>query len=130
MNKTVIQDMYLVTTQEVAKTNTTYTSVQEIEVFLKAQMQAHPVVAYIGTFDHYAHTASLEGGMIPADIKAAINVMCCFGIAIPNPVFMGVKPLSIAVVETTNSFVLSFVEAPAPSAQQAMESWVAAIENK
>ena len=130
MNRTVLADMYLVHTQEINKTNTTYTSVQEIETFLKAQMEAHPIATYISTFDHYAHTNNLEGGMIPGDIKASINVMCCFGMAIPSAIFMAVKPMAIAVVETTNSFVLSFIEAPAPSAQQAMESWVVAIENK
>jgi hypothetical protein len=130
MNKTVIQEKYLVNTQEIAKSNTTYTSVDEIETFIKTQIEAHPVVSYIATFDHYAHTASLEGGMIPADIKAAKNVLCCFGMAIPSAVFVGVKPMSIAIVETTASFVLSFIEAPAASAQSTMEAWVAAIENK
>jgi len=130
MNKTVIQEKYLVNTQEIAKSNTTYTSVDEIETFIKAQIASHPVVSYIATFDHYAHTASLEGGMIPGDIKAAKNVLCCFGMAIPNAAFVGVKPMSIAIVETTSSFVLSFIEAPAPSAQSTMEAWVAAIQNK
>ena len=130
MNKTVLSDMYLVHTQEISKANTNYTSVQEIEIFLKAQIAAHPIATYIATFDHYAHTASLEGGVIPGNIKASINVMCCFGMAIPSAVFMAVKPMSMAVVETANSFVLSFIQAPAPSAQQAMESWVGAIENK
>ena len=130
MNRTVLSDMYLVNTQEISKANTNYTSVQEIETFLKAQIAADPTAIYIATFDHYAHTASLEGGMIPGDIKASINVMCCFGIAIPSAVFMAVKPMSIAVVETTNSFVLSFIQAPAPSAQKAMETWVESIENK
>lgn len=130
MNKTVIAEKYLVNTQEILKTNTSFTKISEIEKYLITNITNHPVATYISTFDHYAHTSSLDGGMIPPNINAAINVLCCFGMAIPNAVFVGVKPMSIGVVETTESFVLSFVEAPAPSAQQAMQDWVAGIENK
>jgi len=129
MNKTVLAEKYLVNTQEITKSKTTYTSVTEIENFIKKALEKHPVATYIATFDHHAHTSSLNG-MIPGDILAAKNLICCFGMAIPNAVFMAIKPMSIALVETTDSFVLSFMEAPAPSAQQAMEEWVMAIENK
>jgi len=130
MNKTVISDTYLVNTKEILKSKTTFTSVDAIETYLIAEIKKHPVAAYIATFDHYAHTANLKGGMIPDDIKAAKNVLCCFGMAIPNAVFVGIKPMSMGIVETTNSFVFSFIEAPAPSAQQAMSEWIAAVENK
>jgi hypothetical protein len=130
MNKTVIAETYLVNTKEILKTNTTFTSVNAIESYLKAEIEKHPIAKYIATFDHYAHTASLEGGLIPENIKSAKNVLCCFGMAIPNAVFVGIKPMSIGIVESLNSFVFSFIEAPAPSAQQAMTQWIKAIENK
>jgi hypothetical protein len=130
MNKTVLADTYLVNTKEILKSNTTFTSVDAIENYLVKEIEKHPVATYIATFDHYVHTASLKGGMIPEDIKAAKNVLCCFGMAIPNAVFVGIKPMSMGIVETTNSFVFSFIEAPAPSAQQAMSQWIAAVENK
>ena len=130
MNKTVIAEKYLINTKEIAKERTNFQSVEAIEKYLIEKIEAHPVATYIASFDHYAHTASLVNGMIPPSIKAVKNVLCCFGMAIPNAVFMGVKPMSIAIVETDTSFVMSFEEAPAPSAQQAMEDWIKTVENK
>jgi hypothetical protein len=130
MNKTVIADTYLVNTKEISKSKTTFTSVEAIESYLISEIKKHPVATYIATFDHHKHTASLEGGMIPQNIKAAKNILCCFGMAIPNAVFVGIKPMSIGVVETPDSFVFSFIEAPAPSAQKAMSEWIGAVKNK
>ncbi len=130
MKKTVIAETYLINTKEIAKEKTDFTSVEAIEKFLIEKIEAHPIATYIASFDHYAHTNSLENGMIPPSIKAVKNVLCCFGMAIPNAVFMGVKPMSIAVVETDTAFVMSFEEAPAPSAQKAMENWIDEIENR
>ncbi len=127
MNKTVIAEKYLVNTKSILKNRTTFTSVDEIEVFLKGKIEEHKIATYISTFDHYAHTKKI-GGMIPGDIKASINILCCFGMAIPNAEFMAVKPMSIAVVEKPDSFVFSFIEAPAPSVQEAMENWIKEIE--
>ena len=128
MNKTVIAEKYLVNTQTILKNKTNYKSVEEIESYLKGEIDKHPIASYIASFDHHAHTQKLNG-MIPNDILAAKNIMCCFGMAIPNAEFIAVKPMSIAIVEKPNSFVLSFIEAPAPSAQEAMLGWVKAIEN-
>jgi len=129
MEKIVLAERYLVNKKEILKTETTFTSVEEIESYLKAEIEKHPVAAYIATFDHYAHTKNLDG-MIPRDVLGALNVMCCFGMAIPNAEFMAIKPMSIAVVEKDENFVMSFIEAPAPSAQQAMSTWIAGIKNK
>ena len=123
MNKTVISDKYLVNYKNIAKSSTKFTSVDQIEEYLKGEIKTHQIATYISTFDHFAHTKSI-GGMIPDDILASINVLCCFGMAIPGAEFMAVKPMSIAVVEKPDSFVLSFIDAPAPSVQQAMERWV------
>ncbi len=127
MNKTVIAEKYLVNTKTISKNRTIFTSVDEIEIFLKGKIEEHKIATYISTFDHYAHTKNI-GGMIPGDIKASINILCCFGMAIPNADFMAIKPMSIAVVEKPDSFVFSFIEAPAPSVQEAMENWIKEIE--
>lgn len=128
MNKTVIAEKYLVNTITIPKNKTNFKTVIEIEEYIKEEINKDKIATYISTFDHFAHTKSI-GGMIPGDILASINVQCCFGMAIPSAEFMAIKPMSIAVVEKTESFVLSFIEAPAPSVQQAMESWVEAIKN-
>lgn len=128
MNKTVIGEKYLVNTQSILKNNAKFSSIKEIETYFKKEIEKHSIATYIETFDHYAHTKSI-GGMIPKDILASINVICCFGMAIPNAEFMAVKPMSIAIVEKPDSFIFSFIEAPAPSVQESMENWVKAIKN-
>jgi len=128
MNKIVIAETYLVNTKTILKNNTDFSSVDEIEIYLKGEIEKDKIATYIETFDHYAHTKSI-GGSVPADILASKNVLCCFGMAIPSPEFMAVKPMSIAIVEKPESFVLSFIEAPAPSVQQTMISWIDGIEN-
>jgi len=128
MNKTVIAEKYLVNVRTILKGNTTFSSIENIEEYLKEEISKDQIATYISTFDHYAHTKSI-GGMIPKDILASKNVLCCFGMAIPSAEFMAIKPMSIAVVEKPNSYVFSFIEAPAPSVQQAMEKWIDGIEN-
>lgn len=128
MELKVLNNAYKVYTKDILKSKAKFQSLQDIENYLIEEINNHPVATYITTFDHYAHTKSL-GGMIPPDIKAAKNVLCCFGMAIPSAIFVGVKPMSIAVVEKDDRFVCSFEEAPAPSAQQAMEEWIENLDN-
>ncbi len=127
MKHQLIDRVYSVFSKEIPKEQSLFSSVDEIETHLKERIDTHPVAGYITTFDHYTHTASLDNGRIPAHIKASINVLFCFGIAIPSPEYMAVKPMSIAVVETENSFVLSFEQAPAPSLNRIMQSWIEEI---
>ena len=42
-------------------------------------------------------------------------------------IFLAVRPRSIGVAEMADSFVVSFLEAPNPEANAAMESWVKGI---
>jgi len=74
-------------------------------------------------FDHYEHTKSI-GGEIAPDIKAAKNIVFCFGPMLPSPAIMAVRPRSIGVAETDNGFVITFLEAPAPQINDKMEGWV------
>ncbi len=127
MNRTIIADKYLVNSKTILKNNSKFGNVKEIEEYLKKEIEKDQIAAYISTFDHFKHTESI-GGKIPNDISASINVMCCFGMAIPSAEFMAIKPMSISIVEKTDSFVVSFIEAPAPSVQQAMSKWINAIE--
>jgi len=42
---------------------------------------------------------------------------------------MGVRPRSFGVAEKDDSFVISFLEAPNPEANAAMEEWAKSIAN-
>jgi len=129
MKQITVMEKYPVFTIEIAKNETTYKSVDEILAYLKGQIEAHPIATYIGEFDHYSHTKSLEAGEISEAIKDAKNIICCFGKVLPKPEVLAVRPRAIGVAEMTESFVISFLEAPNPDANAAMEKWAKGIAN-
>jgi len=116
MIQTLLQEKYPVYTIQFDKKETSCGSVDDIIAHFKKRIDAHSVVRFIGVFDHYAHTASLEGGVIAPGIKAA-----------PSPLVLAVRPRSIGVTEMDDSFVVTFLEAPNPTANEAMESWTKAL---
>ena len=130
MKQITVMEKYPVFTLEVSKQETSYESVDAILAYLKEKIEAHPIAAYIGEFDHYSHTASLEVGSIADSIKDAKNIICCFGKVLPKPEVLAVRPRSIGVAQMSDSFVISFLEAPNPDANSAMESWVKGVVNK
>ena len=130
MKQITVMEKYPVFTVEVKKEETTYKNVDEILAYIKAQIEAHPVAVYIGEFDHYGHTSGLAEGKIADEIKDAKNIICCFGKVLPKPEVLAVRPRSIGVAELSDSFVVSFLEAPNPDANAAMEKWVKGIANR
>ena len=130
MKQMNLMEKYPVTALEIAKDETTYKNVDEILVYLKSKIDTHPVATYIATFDHYTHTSNLEDGALSSDILDAKNIVCCFGKQLPNPLVMAIRPRSIGVAEMADKFVVSFMDAPNPQAQEAMASWVQSIVNK
>ena len=129
MKQITVMEKYPVYSIEIAKHETTYNSVDEILVHLKDKIEAHPIATYIGEFDHYTHTSNLEVGEISEAIKDAKNIICCFGKVLPKPEVLAVRPRSIGVAEMADSFVISFLEAPNPDANAAMQSWAKSIVN-
>lgn len=129
MKQSLVQETYPVFTLEVDKSETTFRSVDDILEFLKKKVETHRAATYIATFDHYAHTSSLKEGKIDSSIQDAKNIVFCFGFTLPNPQILGLRPRSIGVAETDDCFVISFMEAPMPVANVAMESWAMAIRN-
>ena len=130
MKQITVLEKYPVFTIEIDKNETSYRTIDEIFTYLRVQIEAHPVATYIGEFDHYAHTSSLAEGKINDEIKAAKNLLCCFGKVLPAPEVLAVRPRAIGVAEMEERFVISFLEAPNPDANQAMENWVKQIADK
>ena len=122
MKLSLFQEKYPVFTAELSKNEATGTSVDAIIDFFKA--------VYIGVFDHYTHTKSLPDGEIAPEILDAKNLIFCFGTKLPNPGVLAVRPRSIGIAELADKFIITFMEAPMPMANQAMESWVKALKNK
>ena len=127
MKQITVLEKYPVFTTEIKKSDTQHRDVDSILGYLKAQIEAHPIATYIGEFDHYSHTSNLEVGEINPNIKNAKNIICCFGKVLPKAEVLAVRPRSIGVAEMEESFIVSFMEAPNPDANKAMQSWVKGI---
>jgi hypothetical protein len=127
MKQTMLQEKYPVYTLDVSKDECRFNTVDEIVDYLKSRIEEHPAARFIAEFDHYAHTQALPNGEIAEDIRAAKNVVFCFGIQLPNPQVMAVRPRSIGVAELAGHFVLTFLEAPMKPANEAMEAWARGI---
>ncbi len=129
MKQIHFHEKYPITVVEVKKSETSYASVNDIAEYFRKQIAANEKVAYIGTFDHYAHTAQM-GGEIASEITAAVNVVFCFGFALPNPQVLAVRPRSIGVADVGDHFVVSFMDAPMKPANDAMQAWAFVILGK
>lgn len=127
MKQTLLQEKYPIYSLELAKDETSLKSVDAIIDYLKQKVEAHPAAKFIAVFDHYAHTKSLEKGEINPDIVDARNLVFCFGIKLPSPQVLAVRPRSIGVTETKSGYVINFLEAPMPEANAMMEEWVKSI---
>ena len=124
MKQMILQEKYPVFILDVFKNETHYKTATEIIKFFKEKINSHPVCKYIGEFDHYSHTASLENGEINPEIKDCKLIIFCFGNKLPNGKIPAVRPRSIGVTEYEDKFEISFLEAPALIANEVMEGWV------
>ena len=130
MKQTLLQEKYPVFILEVDRNETSFESVDAICAYFREHIEAHRSAVFIAEFDHYAHTRSLPEGMIGEGIRAAKNLVFCFGISLPDPHVMAVRPRSLGVVETAEGFVVTFMEAPMPVANAALEDWAKGLRNR
>lgn len=128
MQFTRFMDTYPVFSLELPKNRTRFTSVDDILAELEAKVEACPVATRIARFDHFAHTRSLPDGEIADDIRAAKHLVFCFGVKLPTPLAMAVRPRSIGVTELDDRFVVAFMEAPNPQMNETLKQWVAELE--
>lgn len=129
MKQLHFQEKYPITVVDIAKTETTFESVEAIAGYFKDCIARTPRVSYIATFDHHAHTTAIAGEIAPA-IRAAMNVVFCFGHALSNPQVLAVRPRSIGIADMGDHFVISFMDAPMKPANDAMQAWALAVRNR
>ena len=129
MTKTILMEKYPVFSLEITKDETDFTTVDAIIAYLQEKIAAHPFAVEIAVFDHYAHTASIPEHTLSEDIKAAKNLVFCFGKMLPQPAMMAIRPRSIGVSELENSFVINFLEVPNEKLHKVTEEWVKSIAN-
>lgn len=129
MKEMIIQQSCPVFVEELAKSETNLTSIDEIIGYFKQKIDSDPNITYIAEFDHFSYTDSLPHGEIVPGILAAKNLVFCFGPKIPSPYMMALKPRSMGISETTDTFVITFLEAPLPLANETMRLWAESIKN-
>lgn len=129
MKQSLFQEKYPLFTLEVDKNETSHQSVDAIIDYLKSKVEENSNTVFIAVFDHYSHTSSLPDGEISPDIKDAKNLVFCFGIKLPGPQVMAVRPRSIGVTELEDKFIINFMEAPMPIANTTMEQWAKSIKD-
>ena len=127
MEKTLFKDKYPIYKTTIHKTELPHTSIDEIFDFLKEEISIHPVATYVGEFDHYSHTSCLAESSIDSSIKNAKNILFCFGKELMVPEVLAVRPRSIGIAELENEFVITFMEAPNPLANESMQKWIKAL---
>lgn len=128
MKQMLLQEKYPVFMLELGKDETSCRSVDDVAARIKAAIAADGRVAWITEFDHYAHTQRV-GGSIAPEIKAAKNLVFCFGLQLPNPQVLAVRPRSIGIADCGDRFVVNFLEAPMKPANEAMEAWVKSLRD-
>jgi hypothetical protein len=128
MKQTLLQEKYPIFVAEISKSETNYPSVEALVDYYKGKIAENPKVQFIAVFDHYAHTRKIEGPIVEG-MSAAVDVIFCFGFAIPTPQMLAVRPRSIGIADMGDKFVISFMEAPMQPANQAMEAWTLALRN-
>ncbi|OQW87648.1 MAG: hypothetical protein BWK72_12075 [Rhodoferax ferrireducens] len=128
MKQTLLHEKYPIFVAEIAKTETSCQTVDALVDYYKTCIASNPKVQFIGVFDHYAHTKRIEGPICDGMV-AAVDVIFCFGFAIPNPQMLAVRPRSIGIADMGEKFVISFMEAPMQPANEAMEKWTLSLRN-
>ena len=127
MKRSVSHEKLAICTVEVGKAEARFRSLDEIVDYLRACIEAEPFARFIAVFDHYAHTRSLPNGVVAEGIQGAKNLVFCFGITLPDPQALALRPRSIGVCELDDAYVLTFAEAPMPVANLAMERWALSV---
>jgi len=129
MTKTILMDKYPIFTLNIQKNETTYTCVEEIVKHFETLIEKHPVAKFIAIFDHYEHTMSIEDHVIAPEIKAAKNVIFCFGKQLPTSKMLAVRPRSIGICEFEDSFEINFLEVPNEQLHLVTEEWAKSVAN-
>ncbi|WP_319485941.1 DUF6858 family protein [uncultured Cohaesibacter sp.] len=126
MDRVIYKGKYPVLELDIAKTRTRARSVDEIIAALLQHIDGNPAIAYLGIFDHYAHTMSL-GGAVADGVVDAKNLLFCFGKTIPDLSVLAVRPRSIGILDLGDHFHITFLEPPQDGVTRQLVSWCEAL---
>lgn len=127
MHTTLFMDTYPIHTYTLPKSTVQLATTTDVIAALKAKVDADGTADFIATYDHFAHTQALPQGEVGQGIQAAQLLVFCFGIKLPSPEAVAVRPRSIGVTEYADRFVISFMVAPNPAMNTTMQQWVKSL---
>ncbi|MGE5152911.1 MAG: DUF6858 family protein [Bdellovibrio bacteriovorus] len=130
MKQSLLLERYPIYSLELEREETSYQSLDSICAYFRRRIEAHRCAVFIAEFDHYAHTRSLPEGQIGPGIRAARNLIFCFGITLPDVQVLAVRPSSLGVAETDSGFYVTFMEAPMPVANAVIEDWAQGLRDR
>ena len=104
MHQIIIHEKFPVFIAKVDKSDCCFRTLDEVVDYFVKQVESHPVARLIGVFDHYAHTSALADGEIAPGIVGAMNIVVCFGMAIPQPEILALRPRSIGIADVGGPF--------------------------
>jgi hypothetical protein len=130
VKQSLLLEKYPIFSLELEREETSLQSVDAICAYFRRRIESHRCAVFIAEFDHHAHTRSLPEGQIGPGIRAAKNLVFCFGITLPDPQVLAVRPSSIGVAETETGFYITFMEAPMPVANAVVEDWAKALRDR
>ena len=123
MKQKIFKDKYPIFYKEINKKDCQFQSVTDFLDYFEAKIEAHERAPVIARFDHFTHTKSVNGDINP-DILDVQNIIMCFGWEIPSADPVAVRPRSFGITEMADKYIVNFMEAPNPVAQQTMIDWV------
>ena len=129
MQTKLFKDEYPIYTMTLKKEETSMPSISALITHFQSKIQEHPFAIYIGIFDHYRHTTSIQDGVIDAKMLDAQNILCCFGKNLENAEVLAVRPRSIGIAEYQDKYIISFLKAPNPAATDDMVAWTQALKD-
>ncbi len=129
MTKTNLMEKYPVFSLHINKNETNFKNVDELVTHFKELIDNHPIAKLIAIFDHYEHTSQINDYVIAPEIKAAKNVIFCFGKQLPNAKILAVRPRSIGICEFEDSFEINFLEVPNAQLHAVTEEWAKSVKN-
>jgi len=124
MEKCQFKELYPICVKELSKNEIAIETLDDLCIYFNDKIAKHPFAKYLYTFDHYAHTSALDGGIINQKIAGSKIVLFCFGKKLLDPKILSVRPRAIGLCETKSHFVISFLEVPNPSLTETMIQWV------
>ena len=130
MKQSLLLEKYPTYCLELERAETSHQSVDAICAYFRRRIEGHRCAVFIAEFDHYAHTRALPEGQIGPGIRAAKNLVYCFGITLPDPQALALRPSSIGVAETDTGFFVTFMEAPMPVANAVVGDWALALRDR